>query len=97
MRHVKIKRRGDFSGMLNELTTQDESLERIIIERTKWFQNNPQDTRLENHPLRGDMTGQWAFSITDDIRIIYEWISKTTVRFLAIGGHQKVYKRKNSN
>lgn len=91
---LKIKRRGDFSEMLNELISQDEILEQIINERIKWFQGNPQDTRLDNHPLIKPMVGQWAFSITDDIRIVYEWMSKTTVRFLAIGGHKIVYKRK---
>ncbi len=48
---VKIKRRGDFGEMLNELTSQDEILEQVINERIKWFQSNPQDTRLDNHPL----------------------------------------------
>lgn len=80
--------------MLNELTSQDESLEQIIAERIKWFQGNPQDTRLDNHPLTKRLKSKWAFSITDDLRIVYEWVGKTTVRFLAIGGHKKVYKRK---
>jgi len=39
------------------------------------------------------MKGKWAFSVTDDIRIVYEWLGKTTVRFLAIGRHSKVYKK----
>lgn len=93
---IKIRRRRDFSEMLNELTSQDESLEQVIGERIKWFQGNPQDTRLDNHPLIKKMAGKWAFSITDDIRIVYEWLGKTTVRFLAIGGHKRVYKRKTS-
>lgn len=91
---IKIKRRGDFSEMLDELTSQDESLEQIINQRIKWFQVNPQDTRLDNHLLTKRLKGKWAFSITDDIRIVYEWVGKTTVRFLAIGGHKRVYKRK---
>ncbi len=91
---IKIKKRRDFSEMLEELTAQDKSMKPIIIERIKWFQNNPQDTRLDNHLLTGKMSGQWAFSITDDIRIVYEWIGKNIVRFLAIGGHQKVYRGK---
>ncbi len=41
------------------------------------------------------MKGKWAFSITDDIRIVYEWKTKNVVRFLAIGGHEKVYGRNN--
>ncbi|MBI2086543.1 hypothetical protein HYT74_04330 [Candidatus Daviesbacteria bacterium] len=57
---------------------------------------NPQDTRLKNHSLTGRMIGKWAFSITGDIRIVYEWLGKTAVRFLAIGGHKKVYRRKSS-
>lgn len=93
---IKIRRRGDFSEMLTELIDQDENLEQVINERIKWFQDNPQDTRLDNHELTKTMAGKWAFSITDDIRIVYEWLGKTTVRFLAIGGHQKVYNRKRS-
>lgn len=80
--------------MLNELISQDNSLEQVVVERIKWFQRNPQDTRLDNHLLTKKMAGKWAFSITDDIRIVYEWLTKTTVRFLAIGGHKKVYGRK---
>ena len=91
---IRIKRRGDFSDMLNELIFQDDDLKQIINERIKWFQNNPQDARLENHFLRRDLAGKWAFSITDDIRIVYEWLGKTTVRFLAIGGHKRVYRKK---
>ncbi len=91
---IKVKRRGDFTTMLDELLAGNESLEQVINERIKWFQSNPNDTRLDNHPLHRKLKGQWAFSVTDDIRIVYEWLGKTTVRFLAIGGHQKVYKRK---
>jgi len=40
------------------------------------------------------MKGKFAFSITDDIRIVYEWLGKSTVRFLAIGEHEKVYTSK---
>jgi mRNA-degrading endonuclease YafQ of YafQ-DinJ toxin-antitoxin module len=57
---------------------------------------NPDDTRLDRHPLTKKMGGKWAFSITDDIRIVYEWLGKNTVRFLAIGKHRKVYFRKSS-
>lgn len=59
--------------------------------RVHWFRNNPNDTRLRNHKLHKDLKGKWAFSVTGEIRIVYEWIGKTTVRFLAIGTHQDVY------
>lgn len=60
----------------------------------KLFIVNTEDTRLHNHALRKRMKGKLAFSITGDIRIIYEWLGKNKVRFLAIGGHNKVYNRK---
>lgn len=59
----------------------------------KRFRNNPVDTRLRNHQLHRTLFGQWAFSVTGDIRIVYEWMSKTTVRFVAIGRHEVVYKK----
>lgn len=77
--------------MLEEIVLVDPSLEKEVEKRTEWFRKNPQDTRLDNHNLTKRMEGKWAFSITDDIRIVYEWTNKTTVRFLAIGPHSKVY------
>ncbi len=91
---VKIRELGEYVEMLEDLLVEDSALESVIRERTKWFRKNPNDTRLDNHPLTKRMEGKWAFSITDDVRIVYKWLSKTTVRFLGIGGHGKVYKRK---
>lgn len=78
---------------LKELLQESPELSEIIDLHIKWFNNNPDDTRLANHELHKHMSGKWAFSITDDIRIIYKWLGKNEVRFLAIGGHPKVYKK----
>lgn len=77
--------------MLEELLTEDPNLLSQISQLIKLFKKNPRDTRLRNHKLSGKMAGQFAFSITDDIRIIYKITGKNTVRFLAIGPHEKVY------
>ncbi|OGG27543.1 hypothetical protein A3A64_02805 [Candidatus Gottesmanbacteria bacterium RIFCSPLOWO2_01_FULL_48_11] len=61
------------------------------MERIRWFRKNPDDTRLRNHALHKKLAGKWAFSITGDIRIVYEWVGMSTVRLLAIGGHKMVY------
>lgn len=63
----------------------------VIRKKVKLFRHNPDDTRLDNHDLHGTMVDKWAFSITDDIRIVYEWIGTNMVRFLAIGPHATVY------
>ncbi len=91
----KITKNGEFEEMYSEICKEDSLLESEINQRIRWFKKNPRDTRLDNHSLTGTMEGRCAFSIAEDIRVVYEWLSKTTVRFLAIGGHQKVYKRKS--
>lgn len=77
--------------MLQEINN-NELLDKIQY-LIKLFIINTEDTRLHSHALRKRMKGKFAFSITGDIRIVYEWLGKNTVRFLAIGGHNKVYNR----
>lgn len=88
---VRIIFFGSFLKMYNHLLKELPELEDLVNNRRKIFANNPKDTRLKNHKLSGKMKGQFAFSITGDIRIVYEVIGKNTVRFLAIGPHEKVY------
>ncbi len=90
---LKVKINGNYDKMRRELIDQNPCLKETINAKVKLFMHNPDDTRLFNHPLTGVMDGQHAFSITDDIRIVYEWFGKNTVRFLGIGGHPKVYSR----
>lgn len=63
-----------------------------VAEQIILFRKNPFDTRLRVHALRKKLQGKHAFSVTKDIRIVFEWLGKTTVRFLAIGGHKDVYR-----
>ncbi|MEK7521555.1 MAG: hypothetical protein AAB599_02005 [Patescibacteria group bacterium] len=65
-----------------------------VEDQISLFVNNPDDTRLLNHKLTKRLKSRWAFSITDDIRIIYKWQGKNTAQFLSIGTHPQVYTRK---
>lgn len=91
---LKIQVDGYFNSSYRELLKDNISIGKEIEKRISWFRNNSDDSRLQNHALRKRMQGKFAFSITGDIRIIYEWLGRNTVRFLAIGGHKKVYTRK---
>jgi len=88
---IKVKFKGSFNGMYRNLTRNDPDLADKIADIIHLFEKNPLDTRLKNHALRKRMKGKWAFSVTSDIRIVYEWKGKTIVRFLAIGPHKAVY------
>lgn len=91
---IRIYYSSSYNQDIKILTSNDSNLEGEIEKRIKWFRRKPTDERIVNHVLTGKLKGFWAFSITDDIRILYEWIGKNKVRFLAIGGHGKVYARK---
>ncbi len=93
---LKIQRTGRFNQQLDELCFEDLELAMLVSNLIALFQKNPEDTRLDNHPLRKPMEGRWAFSVTDDIRIVYKWTNKTTARFLDIGPHTKVYVKANA-
>ena len=88
---IKIVRTGKFERMVEELTKNHSELQFEVERLITLFRHNPDDTRLDNHPLTKSLEGKWAFSITNDIRIVYEWNGKNTVRFLAIGEHIQVY------
>ncbi|CAN5146191.1 hypothetical protein BH11PAT1_BH11PAT1_7710 [soil metagenome] len=88
---IHIEFTGNFNRLYRNLIDENLGLKDIIRDCIRLFKRNPDDSRLENHPLRKRMRGKHAISITDDIRIIYEWTGKSTVRFLAIGTHEDVY------
>ncbi len=79
--------------MYRSLVVKDFLLKEEIVKRVTWFRKNPDDLRLDSHKLTKRLKGKFAFSITGDIRIIYERLRKNTVRFLAIGPHNKVYRK----
>ncbi len=90
---LKIERTGLFERMLDELAKRYEGIDILVEQRIILFRKNPNDSRLDNHPLRKSMEGRWAFSVNDDIRIVYKWLGKTTVRLLVIGTHETVYQK----
>ena len=57
------------------------------------FKCNPYDLRISNHALAGKIKGQRAFSVTGDVRIVFEeYNDYVFVLFLTIGGHPQVYR-----
>jgi addiction module RelE/StbE family toxin len=59
--------------------------------RVELFLANPHHPLLRDHELLGEKSGYRAFSVTSDIRVIYQPIDKNTVRFYDIGTHNQVY------
>ena len=54
------------------------------------FATDPQDPILRTHKLKGELTDYWAFSVGDDLRVIFRWEGDKV--FLAnLGSHDEVH------
>jgi len=60
-------------------------------ERIKFFKENPRNPVLKDHGLRGRRSNLRSFSVTGDIRVIYQLVDKDNALFLDIGSHNQVY------
>jgi addiction module RelE/StbE family toxin len=67
------------------------NLDNIFHEKVRLFSSDPNCKILNNHYLTGRMKKLYSFSITGDIRVIYQWVDSETVLFLDIGSHNQVY------
>lgn len=54
------------------------------------FATDPQDPILRTHKLKGALADYWAFSVDDDLRVLFRW--DRDVAFLVnLGTHDEVY------
>jgi len=62
-------------------------------EREGIFRENPFDSQLETHRLRGKYKDYWAFSVDKFYRIMFQFLdaAKTKAAFINIGTHE-IYK-----
>ncbi|MBI5754484.1 hypothetical protein HZA40_05060 [Candidatus Peregrinibacteria bacterium] len=70
--------------------------QKLFIKTLGIFIGNEYFPSLRTHKLKGKRQNEYAFSITDDIRAIYEKYSQKekeilVFKFVDIGGHNKVY------
>lgn len=54
------------------------------------FAADPQDPLLRTHKLKGDLDAYWAFSVDDDLRVLFRWESDEAF-LVNLGSHDQVY------
>ena len=69
---------------------QTPSLDKRFEERYLLFLKDPTNPILKDHVLKGDKLGMRSFSITGDIRVVYNFLENTAY-FVDIGTHSQVY------
>jgi mRNA-degrading endonuclease YafQ of YafQ-DinJ toxin-antitoxin module len=60
-------------------------------DRERIFRADAFDPRLRTHKLSGRLKNLWAFSVTPDLCIIFEFLKADEVLFHSIGPHQVAY------
>jgi mRNA-degrading endonuclease YafQ of YafQ-DinJ toxin-antitoxin module len=54
------------------------------------FAVHPQDPLLRTHKLKGDLAAYSAFSVDDDLRVLYRWEGDEAF-LVNLGSHDEVY------
>ena len=54
------------------------------------FAADPRDPLLRTHKLRGELADYWAFSVDDDLRVLFRWEGEE-VLLVNLGSHDEVY------
>ena len=54
------------------------------------FAADPKDLVLRTHKLKGDMDAYWAFSVDDDLRVLFRWDGDEAF-LVNLGSHDQVY------
>jgi len=76
-----------FLRRAKKLKEPQASLLRAALRR---FVADPQDPLLRTHRLKGELSAYWAFSVDDDLRVLFRWDGD--VAFLVnLGSHDQIY------
>ncbi len=65
-------------------------LQKKTLDALRRFLANPHEKRLKDYLLQGRLRNKRAFSVTGDVRVIYEK-EKDAVLLLDVGTHAQVY------
>lgn len=61
-------------------------------EKIELFKSEPDHPFLKTHKLTGILKNRWSFSVNYSYRVVFQYLKKDAVAFLAIGNHD-VYKK----
>lgn len=85
---IKIEEHRLFKRYYRKLSTKQKTLykQRVLI-----LEKNPRHTLLKMHSLHGILEGCYAFSLSGDLRVVFQWVNKNHIVLIKIGTHNQVY------
>ncbi len=77
-----------FAKKLEKFSRKDKEK---ILKEINIFWQDPFSSSLKTHKLTGKLKNYWSFSISFNLRIMFQFIKQETVAFIDIGSHE-IYK-----
>jgi mRNA-degrading endonuclease YafQ of YafQ-DinJ toxin-antitoxin module len=84
---VRFSASRHFLRRANKLKDPQAAMVRAALLR---FAADPRDPLLRTHKLKGELRGYWAFSVDDDLKVVFRW-SGDEAFLLNLGSHDEVY------
>ena len=85
---IEIEFTQRFKKRFNKLPKK---LQEQFYKRIDLFCEDPKNSLLKVHPLKGKLTGFRAFSVNADCRVVFQYIKVDLVKLVDIGTHNQVY------
>ena len=84
---MRVRASTRFLRRVRKLRQPQSAMLRAALRR---FAADPRDPLLRTHKLKGELAGYWAFSVDDDLRVLFRWDGE--IAFLVnLGTHDEVY------
>ncbi len=90
---IKVRFSPDLVKLLKKIKKKEYKLTTQINKQLKLFQTHPKHPSLRIHKLSGKVQNRWSISITKNIRMVYILLKSDEAYFIAIGTHDKVYRK----
>ncbi|MEX2547003.1 MAG: type II toxin-antitoxin system YafQ family toxin [Chloroflexota bacterium] len=84
---MRVVASSHFHRRARKLKPPRDELLRAALRR---FELDPQDPLLRTHKLKGDLADYWAFSVDDDLRVMFRRDGEE-VFLVAVGTHDEIY------
>lgn len=86
---MKIRFHQNFDKQYKKLRPAEK---KKTTERLQLFLQNPFNSLLDNHPLRGRYSDYRSISITGDLRALYKILSDDECIFVIVDSHSNLYR-----
>ena len=85
---MTVRYQKSFTNQFKKLPPKQRIKVAVIVEI---FAQDPDDSVLRNHALKGEWFGYHSISAGGDIRLHYRILDDQTVLFVAVGSHSQLY------